>query len=116
MAANGSPGNGWPEFTADSSNGINIVNGSATVTPGTVDYSVCDFWNRIRDAVVQSSNATVVRGGYGGSGGNATSSASASSSVPSASVVPATGGASAGLGVPMLILVLAFTTALYVSN
>ena len=91
MAENGNPGDAWPEFTSDGS-GINVVNGSAHVTPGVVDYSVCSFWDQVRQVVLQSSNATVVSGGYASS---ASASASASSSVssPSASVEPATGSA-----------------------
>ncbi|KAK3683175.1 hypothetical protein LTR37_020488 [Vermiconidia calcicola] len=90
MAASGTPGDSWPRFTTESSRGINIVNGSAAATPGVVDYSACTFWQQVRDVVLQSSNDTVVSGGYAESGASASASSSA---MPSASVEPSTGGA-----------------------
>lgn len=97
MAAKGSPGGGWPEFTAGSSQGINVVNGSAEVMPGAVDYSVCGFWNHVQEVVVQSSNATVVSGGYASaSSASASASSRSSSSMPSASVQPSIGGTPSG--------------------
>ena len=58
MAANGSPGSGWPAFSPQTNAGINIVNGSSSVTPGTVDYSVCGFWSQVAAVVAGNSSSS----------------------------------------------------------
>ncbi|KAH8678232.1 Alpha/Beta hydrolase protein [Xylariales sp. PMI_506] len=44
MAENGNPGVGWPEFSVNSTEGI-IFND--VPVSGTVDYSMCSFWDEI---------------------------------------------------------------------
>ncbi len=48
MAASSNPGDGWPLFSANDSQGM-IFGNEAKV--GKVDYSVCDFWDKIGDEV-----------------------------------------------------------------
>ena len=72
MAANGNPGDQWPEFTTASSRGLNVLNGSSSATPGVVDFSVCSFWDSVALAVAQnsstSSNSTASGNGTSTSG------------------------------------------------
>ena len=63
MAAVGNPGDGWPGYTTDGTTGINVINGSSSVTPGMVDYSVCDFWTQVSDAVSADSSASATSSG-----------------------------------------------------
>ena len=52
MAANGRPGNSsqWPVWTANSSIGITI---GESVTAGPLNYSECEFWDKIQAGVLQ---------------------------------------------------------------
>lgn len=79
MAANGEPGGQWPTFSTDGTPGVNVLNGSDSAMPGTVDYSVCAFWDQVQQIVIQGASST--------GSGNGTSA----SSPPIAS---ATGGSS----------------------
>lgn len=67
MAANGSPGAMWPQYSSASTAGINIVNGSSSVSPGQVDYSVCSFWNQV--SAVALANGSSSATGSSSSGG-----------------------------------------------
>lgn len=84
MAATGSPGADWPEFSANGSKGVNF---GSSPQAGVVDYTACQFWDQINaqisklDAsVTSSSNATSTGSGTGpatSSGKTAPSSAAA---------------------------------------
>ena len=59
MARNARPDEGWPNFSPKSSMGINFQNG--LITPDVVDYSMCDFWDKLQTALLkatQSGNST----------------------------------------------------------
>lgn len=64
MAADASPGDGWPEYTADGSMGVNVV--GTDFAAGEVDYSMCDFWDSI--AAQTSGGGNSSSGTAGGSG------------------------------------------------
>ena len=82
MAENGTPGDDWPAYSIEGSNGLNVLNGTSSATPGVVDYSACAFWDRVRATILQGSNGT------------STANPSASSSGPA--IATATGGGSKG--------------------
>lgn len=58
MAAAGNPGSQWPRFATETSQGLNVLNGSASATPGVVDYSICAFWNQVNATVYQNSSTS----------------------------------------------------------
>ena len=92
MARNASPGNQWPRFSPDSSLGINFEAG--IITPGVVDYSMCEFWDNLE--------AVLLKSAFAGSITNSTAGAS-----PSAQ--PSIGGAgtmvpSAGFALAVIML------------
>lgn len=62
MASDADPGSDWPRYDSGSSMGINVVGDDFSA--GTVDYSMCDFWD-----MLQLGNST-------SSGGNNTGSTS----------------------------------------
>lgn len=68
MAGMGSPGDDWPEWSEGDSMGWNVVGDEVQV--GSVDYTMCDFWDGIFEAQAQQA------GGGNGSGsvGNGTTS------------------------------------------
>lgn len=45
MATDANPGSDWPQYNSSGSMGINVVGDDFTA--GTVDYSMCDFWDGI---------------------------------------------------------------------
>jgi carboxylesterase type B len=55
MAAAASPGGGWPAYTGSDSKGVNIAQDGWHI--GTVDYSMCDFWDKL-EASSTGGNAT----------------------------------------------------------
>lgn len=67
MAANANPGSGWPRYNDSSSMGINVVGDDFTA--GTVDYSMCDFWDKILAAQTNGTSGSS-SGGSGGSTSN----------------------------------------------
>lgn len=68
MATNANPGSDWPRYNSSSSMGINIVGDDFTA--GTVDYSMCGFWDGILSATSNGTNG----GGSGGVTSNGVSS------------------------------------------
>lgn len=56
MATNANPGSDWPRYNSSSSMGINVVGDDFTA--GTVDYSMCDFWDGILAAQTNQTNGT----------------------------------------------------------
>lgn len=46
MAAIAKPGGDWPQYNSENSMGVNVVGDDFSA--GTVDYSMCDFWDRIQ--------------------------------------------------------------------
>lgn len=66
MAANANPGSDWPQYDSRSSMGVNVI--GTSFSAGTVDYSMCDFWD---DLVNMTSS-----GGNGSGAGTPTSHAS----------------------------------------
>lgn len=62
MAATGTPGDDslWPEWSIDSSSGVNI---NEALDVGTVDYSMCSgFWDHIMDGVAHIAEPTAAPG------------------------------------------------------
>ncbi|CAK7214268.1 hypothetical protein SCUCBS95973_002081 [Sporothrix curviconia] len=51
MAADATPGASWPAYNASASMGVNVLN-STQWDVGTVDYSICAFWDNIIGSVV----------------------------------------------------------------
>jgi carboxylesterase type B len=76
MAANGNPnGDGgifWPAFSANTSAGLIVGNGS--VNTGALDFSVCQFWDTIQLGVF--TNTTTATNTSNGSSGTSTTSSS----------------------------------------
>lgn len=103
MAASGSPGTSWPEFTTNASMGLNVLNGSSAATPGVVDYSVCAFWDSVLAAVL--ANSTTLS--------NGTTPGNASSTV-GPPVASYTGGASLNAGGAIALCSAAFTVLYFV--
>lgn len=66
MAANGYPGSVWPQFQTDGTPGINVINGSSSVTPGMVDYSACSFLQQAGAAALGNSSAGATSSSAGG--------------------------------------------------
>lgn len=64
MATNANPGSDWPQYNTSSSSGVNVVGDDFTI--GTVDYSMCDFWDEIQAA---TANGTSSGGANGTSSG-----------------------------------------------
>jgi carboxylesterase type B len=64
MAANANPGSDWPQYDTSSSAGVNVVGDDFTI--GTVDYSMCDFWDEVQAA---TANGTSSGGANGTSSG-----------------------------------------------
>lgn len=64
MAENGNPGDLWPEYTSGTTAGINIANGSSSVSPGQVDYSVYAFWSQV-SAVAAGNGSSATSSGAG---------------------------------------------------
>jgi carboxylesterase type B len=62
MAANANPGSDWPQYNTSTSAGVNILGDD--FTPGTVDYTMCDFWDEIQVAMVNGTSG----GGANGTG------------------------------------------------
>lgn len=58
MAASGTPGGGWPQFggAEGGTTGLIVEDGASSGTVGRIGYEVCEFWERVRDLVVQGSN------------------------------------------------------------
>lgn len=73
MAAGASPGGDWPRYNSSGSAGVNVVGDDFTI--GTVDYSMCDFWDAI---LAETANGT--------SGGGANGTSSGDGSTPTTSV------------------------------
>jgi carboxylesterase type B len=86
MAASGRPANSsvWPAWTANGSKGITV---SESVTAGSLDYSECEFWDKIQAGVLEVDASMVA---------NATNSSS--SSVATSKPAPISG--SDGIRVP----------------
>lgn len=97
MAADGRPANSsvWPAWTANGSTGITV---SESVTAGSLDYSECEFWDKIQAGVLEL-DAKVAA--------NATSNAP--SSVATSKLSPTSGNngfrvsTGAGLGLTLLL-------------
>ncbi|KAL1852392.1 hypothetical protein Daus18300_012225 [Diaporthe australafricana] len=54
MAANANPGGDWPQYNTSSSAGVNVVGDEFQI--GTVDYSMCDFWDGIQAVSTNSTS------------------------------------------------------------
>lgn len=65
MATNAKPGD-WPAFSPNSTLGINFQKGS--IVPGTVDYSMCAFWDKIAADLVNDPSTNGTSGAGNGSG------------------------------------------------
>ncbi|KAJ4391704.1 hypothetical protein N0V93_005324 [Gnomoniopsis smithogilvyi] len=63
MATNANPGSDWPRYNSSSSMGINVVGDDFTA--GTVDYSMCAFWDGILAAQTNGSSSGSSSGGSG---------------------------------------------------
>lgn len=66
IAANGDPGSEWPQFQTDGTTGINVINGSSSVTPGMVDYSACSFLQQASAAAAGNSSTSATSSSAGG--------------------------------------------------
>ncbi|KAK2604059.1 hypothetical protein N8I77_007018 [Diaporthe amygdali] len=75
MAANASPGSDWPQYNTSSSVGVNVIGDEFTI--GTVDYSMCDFWDEIQAATANGTSGGGANGTSSGSGSAPTSTAAA---------------------------------------
>lgn len=73
MAANASPGSEWPQYNTSSSAGVNVVGDDFTI--GTVDYSMCDFWDGIQAASANGTSGGGAANGTGPGAGSMTSTA-----------------------------------------
>ena len=54
MARDRTPGHGWPAYSQNSTQGINFED--SRVLPGTVDYSMCTFWDQIHYALMKATS------------------------------------------------------------
>lgn len=70
MAAEANPGSDWPRYGSSNSSGINVVGDDFSA--GTVDYSMCDFWD---DLISASTGANGTGSGNSSSTGKTTSGA-----------------------------------------
>ena len=91
MAATGTPGAGWPRFTAHESMGINFV---GSPQAGVVDYSVCQFWDQVNAEIsaldasrMSSSNATSTGSGAGSPTSSGKTSGSSAAALAAANVI-----------------------------
>ncbi|CAK7206706.1 hypothetical protein SEUCBS139899_009511 [Sporothrix eucalyptigena] len=92
MASDATPAAGWPAYNASTSMGINVLNSTAEWQSGTVDYSMCAFWDKILGVglvVPDSSNGTGNSSSPNGSsmptgtgGGSGSGSSSAMNAMP----------------------------------
>ncbi|KAI7780475.1 hypothetical protein LA080_015988 [Diaporthe eres] len=71
MAANANPGSDWPQYNTSSSAGVNVVGDDFTI--GTVDYSMCDFWDGIQAAATNGTSSGGANGTTPGTGSTQTS-------------------------------------------
>lgn len=55
MATDANPGSDWPQYNSSGSAGVNVVGDDFTV--GTVDYSMCDFWDEIQAATANGTSS-----------------------------------------------------------
>lgn len=74
MAANANPGSDWPQYNTSSSAGVNVVGDDFTM--GTVDYSMCDFWDDIQAATANGTSTGGANGTTPGAGGAGSTQAS----------------------------------------
>lgn len=75
MAASANPGSDWPQYNTSSSTGVNVVGDDFTV--GTVDYSMCDFWDGIQAATANGTSGGGANGTSSGAGGSTQTSVAA---------------------------------------
>lgn len=71
MATNANPGSDWPQYNTSSSAGVNVVGDDFTI--GTVDYSMCDFWDEILAATANGTSSGGANGTSSGGGSTQTS-------------------------------------------
>lgn len=71
MATNANPGSDWPQYNTSSSAGVNVVGDDFTA--GTVDYSMCDFWDGIQAATANGTSSGGANGTSPGAGSSQTS-------------------------------------------
>lgn len=74
MATNANPGSDWPQYNTSSSAGVNVVGDDFTI--GTVDYSMCDFWDDIQAATANGTSSGGANGTTPGADGAGSTQAS----------------------------------------